>query len=141
MTQRFEALALATRAHAGQVDKAGLAYIDHPVRVAERLTGRSEVLYIAGLLHDTVEDTFVTLAVITEHFGPEVAVLVDAVTKREGERKPEYYARVKAAGLDAVALKMADIADNTDPDRLAHLPAELRDRLTTKYAQAVLALR
>ena len=56
------AKALATRAHSGQTDKAGLPYITHPERVAGRLDTPEE--QVVGWLHDTVEDTEVTIAEI-----------------------------------------------------------------------------
>lgn len=134
------ALNLASLVHDGQVDKAGAPYINHPIRVAERLADAPIEVHIAGLLHDAVEDTWLDLDTVEREFGPEVARLVDAVTKRKGESKPDYYARIKAAGPDAITLKQADIADNTDPDRLAALPEDLRNRLTAKYAAALAAL-
>jgi (p)ppGpp synthase/HD superfamily hydrolase len=53
-----EATALARRAHAGQTDKAGRPYIEHPLRVMHRLRGEYEQL--AAILHDVLEDTPVT---------------------------------------------------------------------------------
>ena len=75
--ERMElARALAAYAHLGQVDKAGKPYITHPLAVAEGVEG--EDAKIAALLHDTVEDTFVTNRTIRELFGDDVA---DAVAK------------------------------------------------------------
>jgi (p)ppGpp synthase/HD superfamily hydrolase len=62
------ARALATKAHEGQTDKAGLPYITHPERVALRM--ESPELQVIGWLHDTVEDTGITVQDITEHFDP-----------------------------------------------------------------------
>ena len=62
------ARALATKAREGQTDKAGLPCITHPVRVASRLD--SPELQVIGRLHDTVEDTGITVQDITEHFDP-----------------------------------------------------------------------
>jgi hypothetical protein len=50
-----------------------------------------------------------------------------------------YYARIRPNPL-ALAVKLADVADNSDPDRLAQLAPEVRERLTRKYAKAVAAL-
>ena len=60
--------ALARAAHAGQEDKAGQPYILHPQRVAARLS--SPETQVVAWLHDTVEDTDVTLAQIAEQFAP-----------------------------------------------------------------------
>ncbi len=70
-------------AHSGQVRKSGEEYITHPVAVAEILAelGLDPATIVAALLHDTVEDTKITLETIRHDFGDEVADLVDGVTK------------------------------------------------------------
>lgn len=80
------AYALATIAHSGQYRQSGEPYIDHPVAVATillelRLDAES---LAAALLHDVVEDTGVSLEVITAFFGASIAHLVDGVTKLSG---------------------------------------------------------
>lgn len=71
------------KAHAGQIRRSGEPYISHPLGVAGILAElKLDLATIAtGLLHDTVEDTSVTLEQIEENFGPTVARLVDGVTK------------------------------------------------------------
>ena len=73
----------AEKAHRGQLRKSGDLYITHPVAVTEILAeyGLDQITLIAGLLHDTVEDTKLTLAQIEKQFGSEVALLIDGVTK------------------------------------------------------------
>ena len=73
----------AERAHRGQVRRSGDPYITHPVAVATILAdlGMTAPTLAAALLHDTVEDTEYSLAVLEEEFGPEIAMLVDGVTK------------------------------------------------------------
>ncbi|SNS49233.1 GTP pyrophosphokinase [Geodermatophilus pulveris] len=74
---------VAEAAHATQKRKSGDPYITHPLAVATVLAGlgMDTTTLVAALLHDTVEDTGQTLESITEVFGPEVAHLVDGVTK------------------------------------------------------------
>ena len=74
---------VAERMHRGQLRKSGDAYITHPLAVAEILAGlgMDTTTLVAALLHDTVEDTSYTLGALSEDFGPEVALLVDGVTK------------------------------------------------------------
>ncbi|MEQ1878837.1 MAG: HD domain-containing protein, partial [Bdellovibrionia bacterium] len=71
------------KAHSGQIRRSGEAYISHPLGVAGILADlRLDLASIAtGLLHDTVEDTDVTLKDIETNFGSEIAHLVDGVTK------------------------------------------------------------
>jgi len=77
------AFEVAERAHKGQLRKSGDAYITHPVAVAEILLdfGLDANSIAAALLHDTVEDTSYSQELLRKDFGPEVASLVDGVTK------------------------------------------------------------
>ena len=125
---------LATKVHAGQVDKAGAPYIDHPRRVAERVAevdGRPEAIAVAWL-HDVVEDTVTTLDDLrAAGFGEDIVAAVHAMTRRPDEGDA-YYRRVAADNLARV-VKLADVWDNTDPERVAQLSAEDRARLAEKY--------
>ena len=77
------AFEVAELAHRPQVRKSGEPYITHPLAVTHILAelGIGPVTLAAALLHDTVEDTDYTLEQLTKDFGPEVAMLVDGVTK------------------------------------------------------------
>ena len=77
------AFEVADRAHKGQLRKSGDPYITHPVAVAEILLdfGLDANSIAAALLHDTVEDTSYSQELLRKDFGPEVASLVDGVTK------------------------------------------------------------
>lgn len=91
------AIDIATKAHAGQKRKSGEPYITHPLAVACLLMDweMDSDSVVAGILHDTVEDTDLTLPEIETHFGADVALLVDGVTKvgkaRSGMRSLESY--------------------------------------------------
>jgi GTP pyrophosphokinase len=78
-----KAIKVATKAHEGQFRKSGDPYIVHPLAVMKILEDwrMDEDTIIAGVLHDTVEDTDLTLEDIKEEFGENVARLVDGVTK------------------------------------------------------------
>ena len=79
-----EALELAAKAHLNQVRKGtDTPYITHPYMLGMMLmeAGCSEDQIIAGILHDTVEDTWVTLEYIGEHFGEKVADIVAGCTE------------------------------------------------------------
>ena len=109
------AKALATRAHEGQTDKAGLPYITHPERVASRLQSPEE--QVVAWLHDTVEDTAITLTTIESQFGPETAAAVDAISRRDGETWDAYIDRVQANPV-ARAVKIRDLIDNSNLGRI-----------------------
>jgi guanosine-3',5'-bis(diphosphate) 3'-pyrophosphohydrolase len=108
------AYAFAEAAHRGQRRKDGRAFIDHPVRVARLLASRGydEEVLAAGLLHDVVEDTPVTLGELRERFGARVAELVGWVTENHrlptGERKRAYRDRLRRSPHAARAICAAD---------------------------------
>ncbi len=80
--------AMAARAHDGQTRKTGAPYITHPLAVARMLAdyGLDEATIAAALLHDTVEDTELSLEDIRSEFGNEIAQLIDGVTKLDRVR-------------------------------------------------------
>ncbi|MBO4812631.1 bifunctional (p)ppGpp synthetase/guanosine-3',5'-bis(diphosphate) 3'-pyrophosphohydrolase [Candidatus Saccharibacteria bacterium] len=92
-----KAVEIAKKAHEGQLRKNGEPYIVHPLAVKKILEewGMDEDTIIAGILHDTVEDTDLTLEDIKKEFGESVAFLVDGVTKlstaRNGMRDLDTY--------------------------------------------------
>ena len=92
-----KAIKIATKAHEGQKRKSGDDYIVHPLAVMKILEDwkMDEDTVIAGVLHDTVEDTNLTLDEIKNEFGESVAFLVDGVTKlgkvREGMKDIDTY--------------------------------------------------
>ncbi|MDQ7011055.1 MAG: HD domain-containing protein, partial [Mariprofundaceae bacterium] len=77
------AYVFAAHAHADQIRHSGEPYLTHPLAVADILASLKldEASIVTGLLHDTVEDTHVSLEEIEKRFGNEVAKLVDGVTK------------------------------------------------------------
>lgn len=97
LTLLAHAIDYATKMHEGQLRKSGDPYIIHPLHVAALLIQWSLDIdsVIAGVLHDTVEDTSATLEEIEREFGHDIAFLVDGVTKvgraRAGMRNLESY--------------------------------------------------
>jgi GTP diphosphokinase / guanosine-3',5'-bis(diphosphate) 3'-diphosphatase len=102
------AYAAASRAHVDQVRKSGEAYISHPVAVATIVAdlGLDDVTVAAALLHDAVEDTGVTLEDVGREFGPEVAAIVDGVTKLDRVRFDSREAQ-QAASMRKMLVAMA----------------------------------
>ncbi|MBQ9509403.1 MAG: HD domain-containing protein [Bacteroidales bacterium] len=127
------ALQIATKAHEGQKDKSGYEYIMHPIRVAERC--KDTRAKIVALLHDTIEDTFVTTDYLLEQgFPDEIIEGVLSVTKREGESYDEFVRRAAENPLGK-EVKKADLEDNMDIRRLKELTDEDVGRLR-KYLRA-----
>ncbi|MFE5791498.1 HD domain-containing protein [Streptomyces sp. NPDC056503] len=128
--------ALADRAHAGQVDKIGVPYVEHVRAVAAGLAPLDPELAMAGLLHDVVEDTGWTAEDLRAAGVPERVVrAVLAVTNEPGRPYEEKIRRV-ALDPDATLVKIADNAHNSRADRAAGLAPEQRERLAAKYREA-----
>ncbi|MBW3611011.1 MAG: bifunctional (p)ppGpp synthetase/guanosine-3',5'-bis(diphosphate) 3'-pyrophosphohydrolase [Actinobacteria bacterium] len=102
------AYAVAANAHQGQVRNSGDAYIQHPLAVAMIVAelGLDEVTVAAALLHDAVEDTAVDLGEVSSTFGPEVATIVDGVTKLDRVRFDSKAAQ-QAASIRKMLVAMA----------------------------------
>ncbi|WP_350257381.1 bifunctional (p)ppGpp synthetase/guanosine-3',5'-bis(diphosphate) 3'-pyrophosphohydrolase [Scrofimicrobium sp. R131] len=97
---------VAERQHRGQTRKSGEPYITHPVAVATILAelGMTPPTLVAALLHDTVEDTDYTVEQLTADFGPEVAQMVDGVTKLD---KIRYGAAAQSETLRKMLVAMS----------------------------------
>ena len=133
VTLRKKAEIIANKAHAGQVDKAGEDYFNHPKRVADNFYEDDKV--IVALLHDVIEDTDITLENLKkEGFSDEVLAALDAITKREGESYDQFIERVKENHI-ALKVKMADLRDNMDILRLPELTDKDLQRIA-KYHKA-----
>lgn len=129
-----QALAIAKDAHKGQVDKAGVAYIHHPLYVASLVEG--ELAKTIALLHDVVEDSGWTLEDLRKEGLPEEVVqAVGILTKKRNENYEEYILRVKQNPL-ARQVKLADLQHNSDLSRLANVTDRDRERVA-KYQKAI----
>lgn len=129
------AKAIAVRAHEGQVDKLGAAYIGHPARVAghARAFGGSPEAIAAAWLHDVIEDCEVSAEDLRNSGIPETVIeAVELLSKRPGQSLEEYCAKVRG-NSPALLVKQADLADNTDPERTSQLDPVTRQRLAEKY--------
>ena len=139
MTKAFET---ARTAHSQQTRKSGEGYINHPLAVAKIVAdiGLDETTVIAALLHDAVEDTEITVADVERDFGPEVAAIVDGVTKLDRIRfdsKEEQQAATMRKMLVAMAkdlrvliIKLADRLHNMRT--IAAMPLEKQQRIASE---------
>lgn len=132
------ALQLAYQAHHGQVDKDGLPYIHHPLHVAEQMP--DETTTIAALLHDTMEDTNLTIADLQAEGFPADAI--EAVRYLTHDPSVPYleYIRALRDNPVAVTVKLADLAHNSDVSRLRTVTeADVQRR--EKYQKAIAILK
>src|SRR6187399_186487 len=122
--------------HKGQIRHSGEPYLVHPLEVASILADMrlDPVAIAAGLLHDVVEDTLTSIEKIREHFGPEVAHVVEGVTKISAipfssseERQAENFRKMLLAMVDDIRVILVKLADRLHNMRtLSHLPEERR---------------
>jgi hypothetical protein len=131
---------IANGAHEGQTDKAGMPYVRHPERVAGMVKGDPEAEAVAWL-HDVLEDTEWGIPDLEGWGIPyNVILAVDILSKDGGTwvtgTVEEYYTRVRSYPL-ALKVKLADISDNLNPERLELLPEDVVVRLKKKYVKAL----
>lgn len=135
-----EAARLAATAHAGQVRRNGEPYIIHPIAVAEILAGyRLDTATLAtALLHDVVEDTPTSLPDITRRFGPEIAKLVDGVTKlsrievqSERTKQAENLRKLLMAVSEDIRVLLVKLADRLHNMRTLHHVPKAEKRAQT----------
>ena len=128
------AIMIATEAHWGQTDKGGQPYILHPLRVMAGMNTQKE--RIVAVLHDVIEDADTySIDQATADFGIDVAMALDAITKRDGEPYSDYLARV-GTNLLATVVKLADLEDNSDLKRLRRPPTASDLARVEKYTKA-----
>lgn len=135
-----KAMRIAYDAHHGQVDKAGQPYIFHPMHLAEQMT--DEITTCAALLHDVAEDTDITLDDLAKEFPKEVIDVLRLLTHEDGTDYYEYVRGIKGNPA-AMAVKLADIAHNSDQTRFAGCAGITEAGLKyfqEKYAKAVAIL-
>jgi (p)ppGpp synthase/HD superfamily hydrolase len=128
------ALAIAKKAHAGQVDKAGIDYIQHPLYVASQV--KTEQEKAVALLHDVIEDSDVTVDdLLVSGLSNEVVTAVQILTKKKGQSYQEYLEKVKSNNLARV-VKLADLKHNSDLSRLKSVTDTDYERVK-KYKNAI----
>lgn len=148
-----KAFDFAFEAHKHQLRKSGEPYIVHSIEVARILTemGMDYITVIAGILHDVVEDTGVSLDEVKEEFGEEVALLVDGVTKigelqfrSSEEKQAENFRKMIFSMIKDIRVIMIKFADRLHNMRtIEYLPQKKQERiaLETREIYAPLAHR
>lgn len=134
MTMYEKAVTLAIEKHTGQVRKfSGEPYVEHPIRVAQIVLKYKEshsidILRTVAVLHDTVEDTDLTIVEVEEMFGIEVAAMVEELTtpahitkKEKGEYLKKKMTHMTSWGL---VIKLSDRLDNVSD--LRHTSKQFR---------------
>ncbi len=135
-----KAYVYSAKVHQGQIRKSGEPYLIHPLEVAGILAEMrlDEASVVTGLLHDTIEDTLATKEEIAELFGPEIAELVDGVTKlsqftagnTQEEKQAENFRKMVVAMAKDIRVLLVKLADRTHNMRtLEHMIPEKQERI------------
>lgn len=136
----FRAIEFATKAHSGQYRKGTrIPYIMHPLNVAKTLIQLEcpEPVIVAGILHDTLEDTRVTFDELLETFGKEIADLVNSASEPNKSdliwenRKAHTLKHLRVASHEQLVLSLADKLDNIRSIREDH--EGIGDRLWKRF--------
>lgn len=124
---------IAYKAHEGQTDKAGVPYIFHPIHIAEQMD--SEESCVVALLHDVIEDSDITLEILSKYFDDDIIAALRVLTKKENDDYVMYIKRVKTNKL-ATKVKIKDLEHNRDLNRLDEVTDKDRKR-SMKYWEAI----
>lgn len=142
MNEQLEtALSVMLGAHEGQVDKAGMPYILHPLRVMNEV---DQLDYkVVALLHDVVEDAKIgrekMLSTLRAWNGFlfDIVEDVELLSRKDDETYNDYLERIISSGSKrAMTVKLADLNDNLNAERLKLLSEKDRHRLLAKYITA-----
>lgn len=131
----MKAMQIAYAAHHGQVDKAGMPYVFHPMHLAEQM--EDEISCCVALLHDTVEDTDITLEDLEKEFPRSVTEPLKLLTHPKEVPYLDYVRGIRENPV-AVKVKLADIAHNSDQTRLSGcgMSEEVKAYFRDKYTKA-----
>ena len=124
---------IAYKAHEGQTDKAGVPYIFHPIHIAEQMD--SEESCVVALLHDVIEDSDITLEILSKYFNDDIITALRVLTKKEYDDYVMYIKRVKTNKL-AAKVKIKDLEHNRDLTRLDEVTDRDKKR-SMKYWEAI----
>ncbi len=134
MSDLDQAILIATKAHAGQTDKAGQPYILHPLRLMFKFFSEDE--RIVSVMHDIVEDSAITLEDLKNlGFSEPIIEAIECLTKLNNESYESFIMRVSKNDL-ARKVKIEDIKDNLDLTRLNRVTSKDFTRVE-KYHRAL----
>ena len=128
-----KALIIASYAHNNQKDKSGGNYIWHPVTVTRSKLLRTEEEQIVAILHDVVEDTYITLYDLTEHFNDTIVEALKLLTHSKYVSYENYIQNIiNSKNRIALSVKLSDLEHNIDLTRIPH-PTEKDIQRIEKY--------
>lgn len=130
------AISVAVEAHGDTMSQDGTPYILHPLRLMMKANTLAEK--IVAILHDTVEDTPVTIEALSEWLPDYIVDSIDTLTRRPGENYDNYISIVSRDRI-ATTVKLLDLYDNIDLTRLTEVGQYQLER-AAKYHRAIKTL-
>jgi (p)ppGpp synthase/HD superfamily hydrolase len=130
-----DAISHVAQLHKGQKDLGGTPYIWHPIRVA--MVQPYDLERIVALYHDTLEDTELTIEQLEDRFPdrPDVVEAIKVLTHEKNEPYEDYIERISKNAV-ARKVKLADLEDNMDPNRLGREPTVKDQQRYLKYKRS-----
>ena len=123
------------------VDKDNKPYVGHLIRVSNSL--KEPIEKVAGLLHDTLEDTCVTYNDLLDVGFTNENINTESLSQEQ--KLALYYKKIDkiiaSNNINAIRLKEADMSDNFNPARIDNLPNDVKEWLTKKYSSQIVKLR
>ena len=137
----FKTLELVIRVFDDKVDKGGLPYFNHLLKVYSSLSSYKEK--IVALLHDIVEDTNITYEDLKEYgYDSEIIHILTYLTKKKGEYYPDYIDRIISSNnIHVLNVKLADLKHNMDITRISNPTVNDYERISKRYEPAYIKIK
>ena len=132
----YKTLEIVLKLFNGKVDKSGIPYVVHLMKVYEGVSDYNEK--IVALMHDIVEDTDVTLNELKEFgYNDELLEMLSYLTKNKGEYYPDYIERlISSNNIHVLNIKLSDLRHNMDIGRIKNPTMNDYERINKRYMPA-----
>jgi len=132
----YKTLEIVLRLFNGKVDKSGIPYIVHLMKVYEGVFDYKEK--IVALMHDIIEDTSVSLDDLKYlGYDDEVIMMLSYLSKKKGEYYPDYIDRlISSNNIHVLNIKLSDLKHNMDIKRIENPTMNDYERITSRYMPA-----
>ena len=137
----YKTLELVLRLFDDKVDKGGLPYFNHLLKVYSGVSNYTEK--IVALLHDVVEDTNVTYEDLKDFgYSDEIIKMLTYLTKKKGEYYPDYIDRIiSSENIHVLNIKLSDLKHNMDITRIKNPTVNDYERISKRYEPAYLKIK
>ena len=137
----YKSLELVLRVFDDKVDKGGMPYFNHLLKVYEGVSSYNEK--IVALLHDIVEDTNITFDDLKEFgYSDEIIIPLTYLTKKKGEYYSDYIDRIISSNdVHTLNVKLSDLKHNMDITRIKNPSVNDYERISKRYEPAYMKIK